>query len=107
MRFLAALAALITVALPARAQDFDSYLLALSWSRSYCASAGAAKRDPMQCSVRRGFIVHGLWPQTKEGPLDACPTAEPENLPTQFKRQQANMIPSLSLIEHEWDRHGG
>lgn len=107
MKFLAALIALLALAIPARAQDFDSYVLALSWSPSYCASPGAAKRDPMQCGVKRGFIVHGLWPQAEDGPLDTCPPAEPKNLPTQFKRQQSNMIPSLSLIEHEWDRHGG
>jgi ribonuclease T2 len=41
---------------------FDYYVLALSWSPQYCATA-TNNADRSQCSVPHGFVVHGLWPQ--------------------------------------------
>src|SRR5215470_7016408 len=45
------------------AGQFDYYVLALSWSPSFCEIAtGNARRQ--QCGVRPfSFVVHGLWPQ--------------------------------------------
>jgi ribonuclease T2 len=47
---------------------FDYYVLALSWSPTYCASR-AGRRDRQQCGTGRGyaFVVHGLWPQYEKG----------------------------------------
>src|SRR5579863_684222 len=46
--------------------QFDFYVLALSWSPSYCEAAHerAPDRTPdQQCSGRPfSFVVHGLWP---------------------------------------------
>ena len=41
---------------------FDYYLLVLSWSPTYCADVGEARRDP-QCAPRhdRPFAFAGLW----------------------------------------------
>ena len=44
--------------------SFDYYVLALSRSPTFCASHPA---DHAECGVRRGFVVHGLWPQYKGG----------------------------------------
>ena len=52
-----------------RAGDFDYYLLALSWSPSYCADDARKGRDRLQCFSERayGFVIHGLWPQYERG----------------------------------------
>src|SRR5262245_819748 len=49
---------------------FDYYLLALSWSPTYCAERRGTAYD-QQCDVRQGrpyaFVLHGLWPQNERG----------------------------------------
>ena len=60
--------------------DFDFYVLALSWSPSYCAIEGDGA-DPAQCANGRpyAFVVHGLWPQYEKGyPRDCETSAAPE-----------------------------
>ncbi len=45
----------------------DFYALSLSWSPEYCAAEGNKSRDRIQCVENDfGFIVHGLWPQSKD-----------------------------------------
>lgn len=67
----AAVASVLAVA-PSHADDvageFDFYVLALSWSPSYCASEGP-RANKQQCGTNRpfGFLVHGLWPQNEWG----------------------------------------
>ena len=50
---------------------FDFYMLALSWSPSYCEASRerAPDRSPdQQCGARPfSFVVHGLWPQYDSG----------------------------------------
>ncbi|HAT86802.1 ribonuclease T2 family protein [Cohaesibacter gelatinilyticus] len=90
-----------------KAGDFDYYLLALSWSPSYCADDGKKGRDKLQCySDRRyGFVVHGLWPQYDKGYPEYCDTS--------FKKPSRKLVdqmlkfsPSRGLIHHEWKKHG-
>ena len=52
--------------------QFDYYVLALSWSPSFCETAtGNARRQ--QCGVRPfSFVVHGLWPQYERGFPESC-----------------------------------
>jgi len=61
-----------------RSDGFDYYVLALSWSPSFCAT----HRDPHQCSGDAGFVLHGLWPQYqgKGYPADCktTPLTEPQ-----------------------------
>ena len=45
---------------------FDFYVLALSWSPSYCETSRErrpdGRADPVQCGPRPfSFVVHGLW----------------------------------------------
>lgn len=86
--------------------DFDFYVLALSWSPSYCETAGA-RRDDGQCRPGRGlgFVVHGLWPQYTRGYPSDCSAVE--RAPTRQAMEVAGRVyPSEGLARHEWRKHG-
>ncbi|MEO8012059.1 MAG: ribonuclease T2, partial [Dokdonella sp.] len=83
--------------------DFDYYLIALSWSPSYCDSN---PDDREQCGTRGyGFVLHGLWPQYERGggPRDCAGTSTPDR--ATVSRALAFM-PSQRLIAHQWRAHG-
>lgn len=85
------------------AAGFDYYLVALSWSPTWCESNPG---DNEQCGRRGfGFILHGLWPQleTGRGPRDCATGQRPDH--ATIERTLAFM-PSRGLIEHEWRAHG-
>lgn len=86
---------------------FDYYLLALSWSPSFCANPDVAAREPTQCSSQRrfSFIVHGLWPQKERGWPQDCPTRT-ANVAPAIVQKQLDIMPSPKLVEHQWDKHG-
>jgi ribonuclease T2 len=101
----------------AKAQDqrqnepgqFDFYVLALSWSPSYCATARerAPDRAPdQQCGERPySFVVHGLWPQYESGFPEFCKRGGPRPDRT-LVSGMLDLMPSPRLILNEWDRHG-
>lgn len=103
-RFLAALFAL--GAHPAAAQDFDYYLLALSWNPSWCAAEGDA-RGAAECTPQSdlGFTVHGLWPQYEDGWPEYCETdvADPSRRDT---AAMADIMGSGGLAWYQWKKHG-
>ncbi len=85
---------------------FDFYVLALSWSPSYCAAEGKdASRQ--QCAAARpyAFVVHGLWPQYEHGYPQDCPTDQPK-VDNKVLRTLYDIMPSAGLIRHEWRTHG-
>lgn len=88
---------------------FDFYVLALSWSPSYCEAAQerAPHRAPdHQCGGRPfSFVVHGLWPQYEQGFPAFCQVPAPR-LDRNIVGVMLDLMPSLRLIYHEWDRHG-
>ncbi|MCV6599964.1 MAG: ribonuclease T2 [Cohaesibacter sp.] len=98
---------LTSLATAQQAGDFDYYLLALSWSPSYCADDGKKGRDSLQCySDRRyGFVIHGLWPQYNKGYPQYCETGlkKPSK---KLVDQMLKFSPSRGLIHHEWKKHG-
>ena len=109
---------LVTAAVAlAQAQDrrqnepgkFDFYVLALSWSPSFCAAAQqrAPDRAPdPQCSGRPfAFVVHGLWPQYEQGFPSYCQVPAPR-LDRAIVGNALELMPSPRLVFHEWDRHG-
>ena len=112
-----AMAVGMALAAPAAAQDrrqnepgkFDYYVLALSWSPSYCAAA--QERDPerapdQQCGGRPfAFVVHGLWPQYEHGFPSYCQVPAPR-LDHGVVGAALDLMPSPRLVFHEWDRHG-
>jgi len=85
------------------AAEFDYFLVALSWSPTWCESH---PQDTEQCGRRGfGFILHGLWPQFQRGggPQDCAFLQRPDR--ATIERTLAFM-PSRSLIEHQWRAHG-
>src|SRR5215475_8892217 len=70
--------------------QFDFYVLALSWSPSFCEASGERGTPPQQqCGARPySFVVHGLWPQYERG------------FPEFY------LMPAPRLIFNEWDKHG-
>jgi ribonuclease T2 len=89
--------------------QFDFYVLALSWSPSYCAEAherNAARKPDPQCGGRPfAFVVHGLWPQYEKGFPSYCQVPAPRLDRTVIGRA-LDLMPSPALVMHEWDRHG-
>lgn len=86
--------------------SFDYYVLALSWSPTFCRS-NASQANRLQCNsaTKYGFIVHGLWPQyEKRGWPEFCDT--PHQLDTKTRASILDLIPSKTLITHQWTKHG-
>jgi ribonuclease T2 len=88
---------------------FDFYVLALSWSPSYCASVkerAPGRRPGLQCGGRPfSFVVHGLWPQYEHGFPSYCQVPAPR-LARSIVNSMLDLIPSQRLVFYEWDRHG-
>jgi ribonuclease T2 len=88
---------------------FDYYVLALSWSPSYCAAAaerGRGRAAEQQCGTRPyAFVVHGLWPQYERGYPENC-QVPPPRLARNIVSEMLDLMPSPRLIYHEWDAHG-
>jgi ribonuclease T2 len=88
------------------AGQFDHYVLALSWSPSWCATDRRADRSE-QCAPDgpTGFIVHGLWPQHARGWPEFCATGhrDPSRAET---RAMADIMGSPGLAWHAWRKHG-
>jgi len=108
---------LAAAALPALAQDprqnaagqFDFYVLALSWSPSFCAAAaerGGSRAAPVECEGRPySFVVHGLWPQYDKGFPEYCQVPAPR-LDRGLVSSMLDLMPAPRLIFNTWDRHG-
>lgn len=91
------------------AGDFDYYALVLSWSPTHCI-ASEGDNDAMQCErrdgLRYGFIVHGLWPQYEQGYPERCRTAFRPFVPEDVIASVSDIMPSRSLVIHEYKMHG-
>ena len=115
-RFLISLAFVVAAAGVAYAQDrrqnapgeFDFYVLALSWSPSFCEAAaerGNSGRSNAQCSRPYSFVVHGLWPQYERGFPEYCQRPSPR-LARNIMTSMLDLMPAPGLIFNEWDKHG-
>ncbi|WP_416796111.1 ribonuclease T2 family protein [Ciceribacter azotifigens] len=92
---------------PPKPSGFDFYVLALSWSPTFCASAKASSnRDQCGEGKRYGLVVHGLWPQNERGYPENCPTDQPRRVPEKLGRTLFDIMPSMGLIGHQWRKHG-
>ena len=92
-------------------REFDYYVLAISWSPTFCKSpAGQKPEKNSQCKAKLGFVIHGLWPQYNDG-------GHPESCPSNFKFETDFAEPEvkgvlrmppgdMGLRKHEWDKHG-
>lgn len=90
------------------AGKFDYYMLALSWSPAYCAGRPDNARDPQCAPGRRfSFVLHGLWPQYARPVRGAGWPQFCSDLPgLNDPRQMLDIMPSPSLVRHEWEKHG-
>lgn len=88
---------------------FDFYVLALSWSPSFCAQAEeerSGRAANPQCQGRPyAFVVHGLWPQYEKGFPEYCQVPAPR-LSRELVAGMLELMPSPRLVYHQWDRHG-
>ncbi|WP_158821289.1 ribonuclease T [Granulicella sp. S156] len=78
---------------------FDFYLMNLSWSPEFCAIQGVSP----QCAAKPGFILHGLWAQNNDG---SYPVFCSEEHGPAKPSENLDLTPDLSLLDHEWAKHG-
>jgi ribonuclease T2 len=86
--------------------NFDFYVLALSWSPTFCESE-AGQRNRQQCGInsRNEFVVHGLWPQYDRGFPENC-SAFNRPIPRAAMDKAAAIFPDERLARYEWNKHG-
>jgi ribonuclease T2 len=109
------LAAAAGAGLPALAQarpgaapgEYDFYVLALSWSPSFCEANAERTARSMQCAGDRpySFVVHGLWPQFHRGYPEYCQVPAPR-LETRTINAMLDIMPAPGLVRHQWAKHG-
>jgi len=90
--------------------EFDFYVLALSWSPTFCEAASergnSGRSQAAQCGGRPfSFVVHGLWPQYERGFPDYCQRPAPR-LDRNIMTSMLDLMPAPGLIFNEWDKHG-
>lgn len=85
---------------------FDFFVLALSWSPSFCEIKGE-QADRRQCGdTPHAFIVHGLWPQFESGYPEFCSSERSQRVPQRQMNAMFDLMPSSGLIIHQWRKHG-
>ena len=85
---------------------FDYYLLALSWSPSFCERAGDSRGAQQQCGERSySFVVHGLWPQYEKGYPEFCQQPAPF-VDGRIVNSMLDLMPARGLVINEWRKHG-
>ena len=89
---------------------FDYYVLALSWSPSFCLTNEAQRAKPAdqasgQCASgsASAFVLHGLWPQYEIGYPSDCAAGQPAR---PVFDQAKGLWPDEGLARYEWRKHG-
>lgn len=88
-----------------RSGNFDFYVLALSWSPSFCALEGREKGRDQCDGPAKGFVLHGLWPQYERGFPSACEHPF-RNAPNSVIQSIRGLYPEDGLARHQWRKHG-
>ena len=81
---------------------FDYYVLALSWSPSFCEQRPGGD----QCDKGLRFVTHGLWPQYERGYPENCFDESNRRVPSGLLRAYQDVAPSQGLLAHQWRKHG-
>lgn len=109
LKRLALLATMIMGAGPAMsdgepAGTFDYYVLALSWSPTWCALEGDRRGSP-QCDRPFGWVLHGLWPQNESGWPSYCRTGvrDPARSET---AAMGDIMGTPGAAWYQWKKHG-
>ena len=88
---------------------FDYYVLALSWSPTYCAGLTDGRYE-RQCDTRNprpyAFVLHGLWPQFERRWPEYCRTSDRGFVPRPVAQRMLDIMPSEKLIFNEYRKHG-
>lgn len=89
-----------------KAGEFDYYVLALSWSPTWCALEGDQRGSP-QCDEDAdfGWVLHGLWPQYEDGWPSYCRTTH-RNPSRSETAAMADVMGSGGSAWHQWNKHG-
>lgn len=89
-----------------KAGEFDYYVLALSWSPTWCALEGDQRGSP-QCDSDAdfGWVLHGLWPQYDQGWPAYCNTTH-RNPSRRETSAMADIMGSGGSAWHQWNKHG-
>ncbi|PZQ63221.1 MAG: ribonuclease T [Phenylobacterium zucineum] len=84
----------------------DHMVLAVTWSPEWCRTHARDAGAGLQCRQNSfGFVLHGLWPSTRDGDHPRyCRPAPP--LAPATVRANLCMTPSIELLQHEWAAHG-
>lgn len=90
------------VAEPPSTTGFEFYVLALSWSPTYCERHPEAE-DECGLGASPGFVLHGLWPQSEQGYSENCGRSY---VPRSIVDADRDLYPSVRLLLHEWNAHG-
>ena len=92
---------------PVRQRPIHGYTLAVSWSPEYCRgrTGGADARQCAGKSGRFGFVVHGLWPESRGGDWPQWCPASGKLTGAELARNLC-MTPSARLLATEWAKHG-
>jgi ribonuclease T2 len=89
--------------------QFDYYVLALSWSPTYCVDGGDKRNDP-QCNGKSGrpyaFVLHGLWPQYERGWPQECRSSDRGWVPGPVADRMLDIMPSKRLVFQQYRKHG-
>lgn len=92
--------------------DFDYYVLALSWSPTFCALTGDDRGNP-QCDRALGWVLHGLWPQYDRSMNATRQTGWPSYCPSVARNPSradtsamADIMGSSGSAWHQWKKHG-
>lgn len=88
------------------ATEVDYFVLALSWSPTYCRENPDRIGEQCGAETPYGFIVHGLWPQFAEGPRSYCQSDEPDRVPRSLVETVADLMPGAGLVGYQWRKHG-
>jgi ribonuclease T2 len=84
---------------PSVTQNFNYYLLNLSWSPEFCHSHPNAT----ECAQHSTFVLHGLWPQNDNGTYpENCSTQPGPRNPAAY----SDIYPDPGVLVHEWRTHG-
>ncbi|MEM9723967.1 MAG: ribonuclease T2 [Pseudomonadota bacterium] len=81
---------------------FDYYVLALSWSPSFCED----RPDADQCGRGYRFVLHGLWPQFERGYPQDCATNANRRVPGRLLDEYSDLTVSRGLLAYQWRKHG-
>jgi len=82
------------------------YVLALSWTPTWCALEGDA-RGSEQCDATNdfGWTLHGLWPQFHQGWPSFCRTSERQPSRS-MTNGMSDIMGTSGLAWHQWKKHG-